>query len=184
MDTATQATGKEIGREQRELMCKLTEIELLARGETMAEAELEIAKLKETRKGINGQIQDYSATRNKLAKVIENGEELRMVDCAWIEDDKQNVHNCIRQDTGELVMSRAMTAADRQQTLGLECVDEDTGEVLAPPEIVPVGAQNIGALPAAKPTKRKPKATSAIKSKAKAKANKHTNGKATRHAHA
>ncbi len=198
------ADARALGREQRELMCKLTEAELLQRGETMAEAELEIAKLKEERKGINGTIADLSATRNKLAKVIEDGEELRAVDCTWIEDIKQNVHNLIRQDTGELVTSRAMTAADHQLGLGLDAdgaadgggdadadapYDEDTGEVLAPPEMVDVGHQNIGTLPA--PTKRKPKATrTAIKGKAAKRSSsngkpKHANGKArTRHVHA
>jgi hypothetical protein len=195
MATAT-AEQREVGREQRELMCKLTEAELLQRGETMADADLEIGKLKETRKGINGQIADLTTTRSKLAKIIDDGEELRMVDCAWIEDLPQNVQNCVRQDTGELVTSRAMTAADRQEGFAFADgdaddapIDEDTGEVLLKLESVDVSAQDIGELP--KPTKRKAKPKATALKAAKGKQHKGGSGKAsngkrgaTRHAHA
>jgi hypothetical protein len=206
MEPANDNGQRELGREQRELACRLTETELLARGETMAEAELEIGKLKEHRKGINGAIADYSATRNKLAKVIEDGEELRMVDCVWIEDIAHNVQNCIRQDTGAQVGQRAMTAADHQlglelnaadadgadgdaDALAADTYDDDTGEVLAPAEQVDVGEQRIELPP---PKRRK----SAVRSSSSAKATgkkagkpkgKTANGKAarsTRHAHA
>lgn len=110
--------AKELGREQRELPCKLNDLELRARGDEMAEAELGIDKLKETRRGINGQIADLSTTRAKLAVTIEAREEERMVACTWIEDLPQNRRKLIRQDTGEEVDVRALTAEDHQAKLG------------------------------------------------------------------
>ncbi len=119
-------------REQRECKCKLTGSEMLLRGEQMADAELEIDRLKESRKGINGQIAVLSDTRGKLAQVIEDGEEDRMVDCAWIEDVSQNVFKLVRQDTGTQIDTRAMTASDYQTGLPLEDDSRDgTAEAYA-----------------------------------------------------
>jgi hypothetical protein len=108
-------------REQRELTCKLTQDELLARGDEMANCELSIDKLKAERRGLNGQIADLSEQRGKLAKAIEDEEELRMVDCEWAEDLKQNCRVLKRLDTKQVVDTQPLTAADRQEVM----FDED-----------------------------------------------------------
>lgn len=159
---------REVEREQRELMCKLTEGEIIARGDEMAKAELEIDRLKETRRGVNGQIADLSTRRNKLATIIEEGEEARAVDCTWIEDFAKNVVRLVRQDTGAEVDTRPMTADDRQESLGLEAVDDVTGEV------VQVADSDAPPQPAPRPKSKK---HSKKNGKAKARGN-------TRHAHA
>lgn len=114
-------------REQRELDCVLTDAEFKARSDAMADAELAIEKLKETRKGVNGQIADAASERARLAHVIERKIEARMVECAWHDDYKQNVKRLIRQDTGAEVDTRPMTGADRQVALELPPVDGDGG---------------------------------------------------------
>jgi hypothetical protein len=112
---------------ERELPCKLTESELLVRGNTMADCELKIDVLKGQRSGVNAEIRKEVRERNKLAHTIEAGVELRTVLCKWIGDYKQNVWHLIRQDTGDEVETRAMTAADRQTGLPLD------GEAPPPP---------------------------------------------------
>jgi predicted nuclease with TOPRIM domain len=107
-------------REQRQLICKLTESEVKKRGEEMAACELEIDDLKEQRRGLNGKIADLATQRNKLAQVIDDAAESRMVDCVWIEDIKQNCADLIRQDTGEKVDTRPLTADDLQEALDLD----------------------------------------------------------------
>ena len=106
-------------REQRQLLCKLTEPEMLARGDEMAECENTIAVLKDKRRGLNGKIADLAERRGKLAKVIDSGSEERAVDCVWIDDIKQNCKDLVRQDTGEKVDTRPLTAADLQTGLDL-----------------------------------------------------------------
>lgn len=114
-------------REQRQLLCKLTEDELRKRGDEMAMCELTIDDLKERRRGINGEIADHAAKRNKLAQIIDEGMEQRAVDCTWIEDLKQNCADLIRQDTGEKVDTRPLTADDLQT--GFELEETPEGEV-------------------------------------------------------
>lgn len=101
--------------ETRELMCELTAAELLQRGDAMADAELRIEQLKEKRGELGELIKADRTLRRKLAGAIDSGKERRDVHCVWIED---YVHSCarlIRQDTGECVDTRALTAADRQR---------------------------------------------------------------------
>lgn len=199
------ATNGHTEREQRELACKLTDDEVKKRGKDMADAELEIDRLKEERRGLNGQIADLSTRRNKLATVIEAGEEQRTVDCVWHEDVRQNVHKLIRQDTGAQVDTRAITAADHQVGFGFDAPasdaadsgdDEDdeyhddlddaadavagaaldaAADDLFTVEQVDVGHENIGELP---PRKRRNTARETPRAKAKAKTKKPGKGTA------
>lgn len=98
----------------RELSCKLTEEELLERGDRMAAAELAIEVLKGKRKLQNAEISAQVELRAELAHTIESGVEDRDVKCKWIGNFTTNQWALIRQDTGEEVESRAMTAQDRQ----------------------------------------------------------------------
>lgn len=100
--------------ETRELQCTLTESELLARGAALAEAELQIERLKLKRADVSAEIKAQRELRRELAGVIDTGTERRDVRCVWIEDFSKNCFRLIRQDTGEEVDTRAMTADDRQ----------------------------------------------------------------------
>jgi hypothetical protein len=106
-------------REQRELECVLTEAEVLARGDAMSAAELEIRTHKSTRKGITGTINDLAEKRLKLAEVIETGKEKRKVDCEWLPDYAVGQTVCTRLDTNEVIETRPLTSEDRQTGLAL-----------------------------------------------------------------
>jgi hypothetical protein len=109
-------TDNEIAIE-RELPCKLTDDELRMRGDAMADAELLVDMLKAERRAVNKKIFAATDQRNKLAHVIDSETEARVIVCKWIGDLDQNLWTLIRQDTGECVEQRAMTAADRQGSL-------------------------------------------------------------------
>jgi len=103
--------------EIRELLCELTPAELLQRGDAMADAELQIERLKLDRANLSAEIKAQREVRSELAVVIDSGTERRDVRCVWIEDFSKNCFRLIRQDTGEEVDTRAMTAADRQEDM-------------------------------------------------------------------
>jgi hypothetical protein len=144
MGTAGNGHTKTQEVEQRELPVELTEAELRERGDRMAEAELQIETLKSERRDLNAAINSQVELRAKLAHTIDSGTETRDVRCKWIEDFDKNCWRLVRQDNGAAVDTRAMTAADRQGSLGYprpaneivddllataEAIDPDTGEV-------------------------------------------------------
>lgn len=123
--------GKSVNEDvpiERELTCKLTEQELLERGDRMAEAELMIEGLKAKRKEVNAQIGQQVERRALLAHVIESGEEKRTVMCKWISDFASNAWRLVRQDNGAEVETKPMTAGDRQADLGLDAAEEVADE--------------------------------------------------------
>lgn len=122
--------GKTRSFEQRALACKLSEQELLKRGEEMAEAELAIEKLKLDRTDLNNQIKVAVKRRADLAHVIDTGEEERDVKCEWLKDFKQNCMRLVRTDTSGEVETRALTASERTGEL---FITDANGEPLAPP---------------------------------------------------
>jgi hypothetical protein len=103
--------------ETRELLCELNTTELLQRGETMADAELRIEQWQLKRGTIGDKIKAERALRRKLAGIIDTGTEMRDVRCVWIEKFEQNCFELVRQDTGAVIDTRAMTAKDRQVDL-------------------------------------------------------------------
>jgi hypothetical protein len=117
--------GKENGKsrlqqEERRLEVKLTEAELLRRGDDMAAAECEIEKLKEERKALNVSIQNAAGTRADLAHTIERGTEEQAVQCEWRPDYPKNVFRLVRLDTNAEVDTRAMTADERTVPMEFE----------------------------------------------------------------
>jgi hypothetical protein len=101
----------------RPLLVKLTEEELIIRGASMADAELQIEQLKDRRKLLNSEITTQVHLRAQLAHVIEEGFESRDVRCKWIGDFPSNQWKLIRQDNGEEVETRTMSGADRQREM-------------------------------------------------------------------
>jgi hypothetical protein len=110
-------------QEERRLEVKLTEAELLKRGDDMAAAECEIEKLKEERKALNVSIQNAAGTRAELAHTIERGTEEQPVQCEWRPDYPKNVFRLVRLDTGAEVDTRAMTADERTVSLDFDDAD-------------------------------------------------------------
>jgi hypothetical protein len=106
--------------ETRELLCELTQAELLQRGDSMAVSELRVEQLKLKRGEVSDKIKAERALRRKLAGIIDTGREERDVPCVWIGDFVHNCFTCVRQDTGEVIDTRAMTAADRQEDMGFD----------------------------------------------------------------
>jgi len=121
MSATTKSVNEDVSIERR-LHVQLTKEELRERGQQMSAAELKIEQLKMDRKPINTAIREQVERRNELAHVIKRGEEMRVVICKWIAFERENRWSLVRQDTGEEVEARAMTAADRQAPLNFEAV--------------------------------------------------------------
>lgn len=117
--------GKGRETEVRKLPVKLTEPELLKRGDEMAACELEIEKQKGVLGGVNSEIKKATKRRKELGHVIDSGTETRDVRCEWIEDFPKNVWRLVRQDTGDEVDSRPMSANDRVGKLPFESRGDD-----------------------------------------------------------
>lgn len=108
----------------RLLPLKLTEEELLERGDQMAAAELKIEQLSGERSMLTAKINEQKQTRAKLAHTIEAGVENRDVKCKWIGNYATNQWLLIRQDTGAEVEARTMTSQDLQQDMGFDGEDD------------------------------------------------------------
>lgn len=117
------ADGKSVNEHvsiERKLYVQLTKEESRERGQSMSNAELKIEQLKLDRKPINNAIREQTDLRNELAHVIKRGEEIRVVLCKWIAYERENRWSLVRQDTGEEVEVKSMTAADMQRPLDFE----------------------------------------------------------------
>lgn len=116
--------------ETRTLECLLSDPEKVQRGEAMSAAELEIEQLQMQRKGLNGQIAALREQRNKLAHVLDTQRETRPVQCHWEADYAAGTTHCIREDTGEVIEQRPLTADETQVDLTF---DGDEEPAPAPP---------------------------------------------------
>lgn len=159
---------------ERQLPCKLTDVELLERGESMAEAELQIDALKADRRAVNKQINEQVDLRNKLAHAIESGEEMRVVSCRWNADESQKLWRLVRSDTDEEIEQRPMNAADLQGSLSFPSDDvPDAPAAAAKPKTALgklVDAAVEGLAPTRKPpAKKKPAAAKSGKKSPKGK---------------
>lgn len=95
---------------------KLTEIsETLAR--KIAEAEGKETEKKEVAAQFAAEIKALQNELSALAACVRNGYEYRGIECDAILDYKNNAVNYVRQDTGETVRTRTMSAAERQEEL-------------------------------------------------------------------
>lgn len=108
----------------RDLPCKLTDAEKAELSEEMARAEIEIEDLKEQAKLLNTKKRKLEGHRNEIAHQVEDGEQKRSVVCSWQEDLPHNCTRLIRNDTGDVVEEKALTAEDLQEGLpGTEAGD-------------------------------------------------------------
>ena len=110
-------TNKSTEVVKRDLPVELNAAEKLDFGEKMADAELSIAALKKEMEPLKAAVKDHAAERARLAECIDSGTEERQVNCKWIETIEENVTRLIRQDTGDVVEERALSAEEREQSL-------------------------------------------------------------------
>jgi hypothetical protein len=162
----------------RPLLVKLTEEELIIRGASMADAELQIEQLKDRRKLLNSEITTQVHLRAQLAHVIEEGFESRDVRCKWIGDFPSNQWKLIRQDNGEEVETRTMSGADRQREMEFDPGDGDVEDerLVEDEDGAPLPPESQRA--AAPKRKRARKATKAAAKGGKSKSSKSVKGKA------
>jgi len=121
---------------QRELPVKLTDVEMLERGDQLADLVQRHERVKAEKKrvdaGFNSDLKEIEAEQAGLARAIDTGTEDRLVRCHWVEDLEHNCRRLIRQDTGEEVDVEALTPDDLQEDLALEDdEDEDDDDELA-----------------------------------------------------
>ncbi len=107
--------------ECRLLPCVLSDAEIQARGEELAEAELArqrlVAEKKAAAEAFKGPIAEQVDLISKLSKEISEEVEMRDVEVSHRPDFENGVVDVVRMDTGEVVESRAMTDEDRQITM-------------------------------------------------------------------
>lgn len=102
----------------RELIVNLSEAELRERGDEMALAELDAAKLAEERKQLNAAIRAHTDKRKRLATVIDTRKETREVVCEWVPNYQKKRWQLVRADNRDkLPEERDMTPVDLQQRL-------------------------------------------------------------------
>lgn len=107
--------------ETRSLMCTLTEAERLARGSELAtilghEEDLELKKA-EYIANHKDSAKVLEVQRKRLARAVNLGAEPRETRCAWVPDFAHKAMVLYRQDTGEQIESRPMTADELQAEL-------------------------------------------------------------------
>ncbi len=96
------------------------------------------AKLSEIQKSMNTQLSAHTNRLNELSAKINQGYEMREVDCMWIMDmPRSGSKTLVRVDDNEEVRVEAMTQADAQFGINLQPAPEDQpagDEQAQPPE--------------------------------------------------
>ena len=112
------------------LKCFLTDSELKAQAETMAQSLSQIQSLESDLKSLKKQIEsDIAAAQGALNSAVEkfrSGWEMRTIECEVTKDFETNTITVKRLDTMEVVRERAMTSEERQMALDLGKKEEAT----------------------------------------------------------
>lgn len=117
-NNGTQATAsRPIETTKRQCAVKLTPAELVARGDEMADCEIQIEILESERSELARQVKTHKKRRNELGHAVDKGTEDRELTCAWEADYPHSIWRLKRPDTGEEVDTRPMTADDLQASM-------------------------------------------------------------------
>jgi hypothetical protein len=116
------APSKAEGRRvEIELPCRLTDEELIARGQSIAELHEEAGALRlqkvQASGQIGGEIKAKEAAIGVLVQQLRTRTEARKVECVEELDFKEGIARTRRLDTKEIVGTRTLTAAERQPSL-------------------------------------------------------------------
>ncbi len=110
------------GVETRTLPVELTDDELLQRGDELARAIQAVREEERHQKAQREAMKDALASLQgdcaRLAQVVRERAEPRSVGCRIVHDYAANAVQLVREDTGEVIESRAMSDHERQ--LGLQ----------------------------------------------------------------
>lgn len=105
----------------KEVRYRFSKDELQDMAQEMAEAVSRLdnleEELQEVRAGFKEKMAKAQKTIKQAAAKIRSGWELRTIECRLEKEFANNTVRIYRQDTGELVEERAMTAQERQQEL-------------------------------------------------------------------
>lgn len=99
----------------------LTDAEYKEFGILVSRANQEIAQAEDELKSVKSQyksrIDSAEARRNEYAAIINAGHQRKQVECHLVKDFQENTITLIRLDTGDVVRTRTMTAAEKQRGL-------------------------------------------------------------------
>lgn len=108
----------------RSLPCTLTDEELLKKGGELATAVQDIAteegRQADIKASMKAKLAEIEARRTQLAIAVSRKEEHRDVEVEIWHDYQRTVVQEIRRDTGEIMSTRVMSDAERQQHLPME----------------------------------------------------------------
>ena len=125
--------------ETKTLAVKLSDSEVLALGQELAEAELALMELHEhqrvTAKQFNESMKGGQERVVRLAASVDSGTEQRAVDCTWESDFDGGVKRLVRTDTGEVIDSADLTPDDLQLEMGGEKPEEPEPTGNDPPKL-------------------------------------------------
>ena len=111
----------DIQNEIRRLPVKLTENELLIKGQELADLERQLSEVedekREVSKEFSGRIEGMKNRISETANTINSKQEIRDVEVAVSMDYKSLTVRVVRTDTGEIVSERLMSDKERQSTL-------------------------------------------------------------------
>lgn len=105
------------------LLCELTKAEALQRGQDLARSVEDIQAeegAQETHKrAMKSKLSALEARRDQLALIVSRGQEVRDIEVELQADDDTGKVRRIRMDTGEVLLERPMTDAERQVPMPL-----------------------------------------------------------------
>lgn len=110
----------------RSLPCRLNDEELLKAGGDLATAVQDLAaeegRQADIKASMKAKVTEIEARRTQLAIKVSRKEEHRDVEVDIWHDYQRAVVQEIRRDTGEIISTRVMSDAERQQALPMEAV--------------------------------------------------------------
>lgn len=108
----------------QQLFCILTEPEIKAHGQIIAEKLEEVAladnALTDMKKQFQSKISQLEATIALSASLVRSGKELRPVKCHVVINFKENSKRLFREDTGEMMEESALEESERQREMELK----------------------------------------------------------------
>lgn len=122
--TATAERFVTLKKVTRNLPCRLTEGELLARADDLSvvvqETTAEEGRQTDVKAQMKARLTELDARKTRLAITIGRKEEYRDVEVEHLADLQAGTVSVIRTDTGESIETRPMTEQERQTSLPLE----------------------------------------------------------------
>ena len=105
----------------RSLPVKLTDEEMIIKGQELAELESELTDLESLKRAASKefakQIEVKKGKIQRVSHAINTKQENRKVECEEVRDEEFLKVSIVRKDTGEVVSERLMTAEERQKVL-------------------------------------------------------------------